>query len=149
MGWELSTQRLHSRLALTAVLFIAVCALLGSFQSYSQARKELRQRDKDYRMCDAQHRVDKEGARATAGWLVGQAQQVKAVDPVKIEMVRENGRRASNNLGKYLSCRSAVDSSHPYEKYRWYALILFFCGIGLPAVFVAVALMRKYLFIEA
>ena len=147
MGRKLSTQTLH-RLTLTAVLFIAACTLWGSFHFYSQARKELQQRVKGCRSCEAQHRMDKDGMCAMVEWLQGQARQLETGDPLKIKLVREDTRWTFNNWNSYRSCRSAVDSAHPYETYRAYALILFFCGLGIPAVFVAVIVMRSYLFIK-
>jgi hypothetical protein len=147
MDRKLSAQRPH-RLTLIAVLFIAVCALWGSFYCYSQARKELQQRANGCRLCEAQHRLDKDGMCAMVEWLHGQARQLETADPPKIELVRADTRWTFTNWNSYRSCRSAVDSAHPYEAYRTYALILFFCGLGIPAVFVAVIAMRNFLFIK-
>jgi hypothetical protein len=81
-------------------------------------------------------------------WLQGQARQLETQDPLRIEMVRGDTRWAFANWNSYRSCRSAVDSEHFYKTYRTYALILFFCGLGIPAVFVAVIAMRNYLIIK-
>jgi hypothetical protein len=147
MGRKLSTQTLN-RLTLMAALFIAACTLWGSFHCYSQARKELQERYKGCRSCETQYRLDKNGNYAMVEWLQGQARQLRTQDPLRIELVREDTRRTFTNWNSYRSCRSAVDSAHPYETHRTYALMLFFSGIGIPAVFVAVIVMRNYLFIK-